>query len=126
MVWVVRDGVEEPHTPLPEVEEPGEVGEVEVPMLRPGACTAILHALGAMVDAEAQRAFLSRALHDEWAHVGQRVDAEEAAARAAAHAEAANAELDAVAAQLERASFEVSGVLLGIRGADFTVVEHEG
>ena len=58
-----------------------------------------------------------RQLHDEWAHVGQRVDAEEAAARAAAHAEAANAELDAVAAQLERASFEVSGVLLGISAA---------
>ena len=48
---------------LPEVEELGEIGEVEVPRLRPAACTALLLALCAMVDAEVQRACALHALH---------------------------------------------------------------
>ena len=50
---------------LPEVEEIGEIGEIGgigVPRLRPAACTALLLALGAMVDVEAQRACALHAL----------------------------------------------------------------
>ena len=47
---------------LPEVEDLGEIGEIEVPRLRPAACTALLLALGAMVDTEAQRACTLHAL----------------------------------------------------------------